>query len=156
MSDPPGDEESSGFAETPFRIYTELWRRSETSFGAPDLQQLQSFTIKPTKRQSEAIAQEHRHSLELAEQQHQREEAVKDNEVRRIKQAKDDNAQRLQRAVGYYSLIAIVFGSLIASGVVAVASSNAATRDFAQGACFLILGGITGATAGYFTGKNGH
>ena len=80
---------------------------------------------------------------------------TKDNEARRLEDLKDKASRRRREEIGYFSLLAVILGGLVSSGAVGVASKNATTRDFAQGACLLILGGLIGALAGYFTGRSG-
>jgi hypothetical protein len=91
-----------------------------------------------------------RHELKLAAHRLTAEE-----KRRQLDEIEKDNASRRRREnVGSYTILGVVVGGLLSSGAVGVASSNGATRDWAQGAFVLILGSLLGALAGYFTGKS--
>ena len=115
----------------------------------------QTISFDPTPQQLKALAQQHKQTLEADERRHQHEEATKENEVRRIREAAEQSSRLRRESIAYYSVLFVILGSLVTSGIVGVNSKNADTRNFAQGAFLLILGGLVGALAGYFTGKSG-
>lgn len=102
----------------------------------------QTLSFEPTPMQLKAAAQQHKQQTETQDRVHER-----------LQETKDNDARRQRETVGFYLLLTVVLSGLVASGIVGVASHNADRRDFAQAVCTLILGGLLGALAGYFTGK---
>lgn len=73
-----------------------------------------------------------------------------------INEAREEGvARRRREMVGFYVVVGVALAGLIVGSWVGVAAPDPETRRWAQSLVTLVLGGIVGGLAGYFSGRVG-